>query len=885
MTAYNISTYAGLKTIKDDLAGDYTLTANIDCSDSKTENYSGGIYNGFPPIGDDSTEFTGTFNGGGYTLSNLYINRPATNFVGLFGKIQKTGTANDIKNVTLFNFDITGNSSVGLLAGDIAASTSDSVITSVVVSGKITANSSSVGGLIGSTSGVTCTSCSADVVITATGTTAYNIGGLIGSYTNTDCTSCSSSGAITASGTVSGGGGIGGLLGHGQTGASAITSCYSSVAVIDNCITTGAYASSIGGFVGWDDTATCSLCFASGSVISTNTYIVYAGGFVGQGQGSYTKCYATGNIDATAALTSANMGGFIGINACTTLNNCYSRGDVGKLGISTGTYVIGGFTGNVPAGITIGKCYSTGYVNQSAGSVGGFCASGTASKSQVTCLWDTDTSGILTSFGTSPAVGKTTAELKTQTTTSSAPFSFDYSTVWQMGTTVTPAFLGSNITVWPSKTGDYENFKEGTKDDDSFSLVIPSQNEIRWLGALESLLLGTAGDEWKIGSNKLETPLTPTNFAVKQQSEHGSNQVQPMKINASLLFVNYVSRKLREMTYVDPKYDSPDMTALAEHITYSGITSIARQKNPDSILWFTLGDGSLISMTYERDQNVIAWSKHPMTDAFVQSVCVVPEATEDAVYISVQRTLDGEQVYYGDEPVYYGDEPVYIGIGTVTYIEKMAPRVFTELTDAHFIDCGISFETSGAWVDEPVLYGTEAVYYGTEPVVYSVFYTTAATSTITGLDHLNGETVQVLGDGVALDNEVVSDGKITPHLNGVVTSVFKAHVGRQNTPMIQPMRIVLGDSMGSITHVSELVISLLETGSLKYGKKTTEMIEADLTDPRWTNTCTKAGLFTGEIVVSMPGGFDVLNPIFISTDKPLPLTVRAIVPRIERTGR
>jgi hypothetical protein len=188
-------------------------------------------------------------------------------------------------------------------------------------------------------------------------------------------------------------------------------------------------------------------------------------------------------------------------------------------------------------------------------------------------------------------------------------------------------------------------------------------------------------------------------------------------------------------------------------------------------------------------------------------------------------------------------------------------------------------------VDEPVLYGTEPVYYGTEPVIYSVYDTTSATSTITGLDHLNGETVSVLGDGVVLDDEIVSGGKITPHLNGIVTPVLKAHVGLAFTSTLQPMRIVLGDSMGANTHVGNMVVSLLNTGAAKTGVKLTELKDVNLSDPRWTNLSTISGLFTGECRLSTPGNFDPLNPIFVSTDKPVPLTVRAMVPDIERTGR
>jgi hypothetical protein len=426
------------------------------------------------------------------------------------------------------------------------------------------------------------------------------------------------------------------------------------------------------------------------------------------------------------------------------------------------------------------------------------------------------------------------------------------------GATIAPTL--SNV--WLSKVGDYDNFEEGVNDDDSFSLAITTQNKVRWIDALEALLIGTTGDEWRIASSKLETPLTPTNFTIRQQTEHGSAHIQPVRANSSLLFVDFVKRKVRELTYSasDEKYTAPDMTSLAEHITYSGITSIARQKNPESIVWMTLDDGSLISMTYERDQNVIAWSKHPLGgDGFCQSVCVLPGTTEDEVYLSVKRTIAGTQITYEGELVTYEGEQVTINGGEHIYIEKMAPRVFTAIEDAFFVDCGITFTSE------------------------------TATSTITGLDHLEGETVKVLGDGVVLDDEVVSGGQITAHLAGVETTVLKAQVGLDPEATLQPLRIVMdsnnGSSMGSTTRVGRLMISFLNTGAAKYGIKETEMYDIDFTDPRWTNTCEIDGLFTGEVVVSMPGGYNPLNPIFIKSDGPMPLTVRCLVPDIAQSGR
>jgi len=143
--------------------------------------------------------------------------------------------------------------------------------------------------------------------------------------------------------------------------------------------------------------------------------------------------------------------------------------------------------------------------------------------------------------------------------------------------------------------------------------------------------------------------------------------------------VDYVGRKIREMTFNDykQKYVAPDLTALAEHITLSGITCIAHQKNPDDIVWCVLDDGSLLSMSYERDQDVIAWAKHVIggTSVVVESVSVIPGTTEDEVWISVARTING---------------------ATARYVEQLQIRVDVDLEDAWFVDSGLNFDGGDA---------------------------------------------------------------------------------------------------------------------------------------------------------------------------------------------
>lgn len=175
-----------------------------------------------------------------------------------------------------------------------------------------------------------------------------------------------------------------------------------------------------------------------------------------------------------------------------------------------------------------------------------------------------------------------------------------------------------SATIWFSAEDKYENFRADVKASDSFEVPITTTNEIRWLASLDALTVGTSGDEWRVASNKLDTPITPTSFSAKQQSRYGSSLLQSVKVNDVVLFTDFVRRKVREFTFSEQrsKYVAPDLTALAEHITASGITSMAHQRNPDSILWSTLADGTLLSMTYEREQDVVAWARHfgPSTD-------------------------------------------------------------------------------------------------------------------------------------------------------------------------------------------------------------------------------------------------------------------------------
>jgi hypothetical protein len=173
-------------------------------------------------------------------------------------------------------------------------------------------------------------------------------------------------------------------------------------------------------------------------------------------------------------------------------------------------------------------------------------------------------------------------------------------------------------TIFFSKSGDYENMDAnigGTvADDDAIIYTIASNqvNAIRFMTATRTLIIGTAGGEFTVSGGGTDSAVTPTNILIKKQSNHGAANVDAIAVGNATLFLQRAKRKIRELAYnfdVDG-YIAPDMTILAEHVTEGGLTQIAYQQEPNQIVYGVRGDGELVGLTYQREQQVTAWHRH-----------------------------------------------------------------------------------------------------------------------------------------------------------------------------------------------------------------------------------------------------------------------------------
>lgn len=272
-------------------------------------------------------------------------------------------------------------------------------------------------------------------------------------------------------------------------------------------------------------------------------------------------------------------------------------------------------------------------------------------------------------------------------------------------------------TIWGSVIDDYYNFRTGSDDDLGLNLTLASDasNAIQWLASQESLVIGTSGSEWVLGARDTTRSLTPSNAAVKRQTNYGSSYLQAKIVQDAVLFVQRNAKRMREFVYTFERdgYSAQDLTLLAEHITQGGVVQMAVQNNPETIVWMVTGEGKLLGLTYERGQNVAGWFAYETIGKFESVAVVSGQGDEDEIWVSVQRVIDGE---------------------TVRYIERFQPDRMAKLRDK----------------DQPAIVCTDS----------SVIYEGPSTTTITGLDHLEATEVAVLAGGAPHPNRTVLGGQI-----------------------------------------------------------------------------------------------------------------------------
>jgi len=394
-------------------------------------------------------------------------------------------------------------------------------------------------------------------------------------------------------------------------------------------------------------------------------------------------------------------------------------------------------------------------------------------------------------------------------------------------------------TLWFSQSADYLNFHTGTSDNDALIYTIASNkvNAIRYLSATRILNIGTSGGEYVLTTTN-GGPVTPTQTVIRKYSNYGCIDSEVVQVADVTLFAQRGARKVREFRYIGEVdvagYAAPDITILSEHLTEGGIKEFAYQQEPESIVWARRDDGTLLGLTYRREEEIVAWHKHIIGGAFgggqakVESIITLPtDSGEDELYMIVKRTINGV---------------------TKQYVEVMKAFDFgSDTTAAFFVDSGL-------------------VYSG------------SATTTLSGLYHLEGEELSILANGATHADKTV--------LNGGVTLDFSATsgaVGFGYTSEMQTLRLESGSqdgtSQGKPKRIHDITVRFHETVGAEVGSDSANADRIFFRDSSM-NMDEAVPLFTGDKEIEFEGGFVEGDRIYVRQSQPLPMTVLALYPRM-----
>ena len=418
--------------------------------------------------------------------------------------------------------------------------------------------------------------------------------------------------------------------------------------------------------------------------------------------------------------------------------------------------------------------------------------------------------------------------------------------IWAGATQYPSRLDGSNVS-------DYENFQpsniDGTVVDSnaiSYTLNASTINSVRWLVSDEfGLLVGTAGGEWVVAPSVQQTALTPTNVVAKQTTSYGVSPVQAIRVGKSTIFVQRTGRKVREMTYqfVINTFNAPDISLTSEHLTKSGIKQMVVAPTPLQNIWMCRTDGTLVGFVYDKEQEIIGWHQHQMGGYFdaagtlpprVESIASIPspDISRDEVWLVVNRNINGVQRRYVEVMTKYWEDG-------------------DTLANAVFIDSSSS-------------------YSGT------------ATTTISGLTWLVGQTVSVLADGsVHPDCIVDNTGAIV--LNRSASTV---QVGLRYASQITTMRIEAGGqegpSQGKLKRVRSIIMRFFQSVGIRL---TPNILGVQAIDESFRDSSMRMDqavpLFNGDKRFSYEGTWDTNGQVSWSQPDPLPSNITMLSALLE----
>lgn len=401
--------------------------------------------------------------------------------------------------------------------------------------------------------------------------------------------------------------------------------------------------------------------------------------------------------------------------------------------------------------------------------------------------------------------------------------------------------------IWGSISDAFYSFDaetEGASGPLNRTIGSGSVDVINFALSMQRLVIGSEGREISIRPSSLDAPITPTDFNMKDASTQGSANVEAWKIDQRGIYVQRGGIKVYELSFdiqsVD--YNSVDLTALVPELGSPGIVRMDIQRQPDTRIHCVRSDGVVMIGIFDKAEEVLAWQT-VSTDGTVEDVCILPSTantTEDQVYYVVNRTVNGS---------------------TVRHLEKWALES----------ECRGSTTSNNA--DS-----------------FITFTNSPASTTVSGLDHLEGEDVVVWADGApALDSS--DDIETFTVSGGAITLGTAATTGVAGLPYTAQWKSTkLGLQVDATRAVMNRDKRLGEIGfilayfypkAIQFGPDFTHLDDM----PAFEQGTTLSGIQTSydNATIPFPGVWETDLRLCLQAEAPRPVTVMAVSVDLETT--
>jgi hypothetical protein len=483
--------------------------------------------------------------------------------------------------------------------------------------------------------------------------------------------------------------------------------------------------------------------------------------------------------------------------------------------------------------------------------------------------------------------------------------------------------------VWSSVSDDYFSFDDGTEADRSiqFTLRSKSAEGVRWARELDFLCIGTRNEEYVIRSTSAAEPVGPTTAEPTLQGEEGGAGIEAVIGGDSILFGHRNLRRLMQFAHnpralSEDSFVAVDLTRLNPETVEDGMVNFAVQGEPERRVYVVTQAGIVKPALFRREEEIMGWGTFT-TQGILEDVHVLREATEDATYFIVRRLINGtwvrmierlrSEIILNDEDLVHLDsmlETEIVRPDTTIMVSSInvGPVTVTATDDVFEVgDVGkviwqnggqilITAFTSARAVTGTIVYPLRGkLSYTADQVSGRPVYEPAlippgrwgiaqSTATVTGLDHLEGETVYIWADMAYRGTAVVSSGSIT--LPGTYSRIF---VGLNFTSVWKSLKMAYGATKGTAVTQPKMITGM----GLVLDRAADCIVMGDTPGllKRLTKTSAPALLgggpryFSGEAYAKFDGTADKDPRIIVATVNPGPVTIKALIPNIQVNER